>query len=78
MIVGDVRVSGTANRITWRAKARDAESIIVISEPKKDGTAALVVQHIGAATMDGNVEAKDAWTAITTRFAAALDGGRLG
>jgi len=72
MIVGEVRVSGTANRITWRAKARDAESIIVISEPKKDGTASLVVQCIGTPTLERNVEAKEAWTTITARFTAGL------
>ena len=71
-IVGEVRVSGTQNRITWRAKARDAESIIVISEPKKDGTAALVVQVLGTPTLEANVEAKDAWAEITTRFFAGL------
>ena len=70
IVVGDVRVSGTSNRITWRAKARDGASVIVISEPKKDGTASLVVQHIGSADLDRNIEAKDTWTAITARFAA--------
>ena len=71
-IAGEVRVSGTQNRITWRAKARDAESIIVISEPKKDGTAALVVQCIGTPTLESNVEAKEAWTEITSRFFATI------
>ncbi len=70
LIAGDVRVSGTANRITWRAKARDGASVIVISEPKKDGTASIVVQHVGSATIERNDEAKDAWTTIIARFAA--------
>jgi hypothetical protein len=71
-ITGDVRVTGTANRITWRAKGRDGIAYTVISEPKNDGTASLVVQIIGTATLDDNVEAKEAWTAITERFAATL------
>jgi hypothetical protein len=78
LIVGDVRVSGTSNRITWRTKARDGVSVIVISEPKKDGTASLVVQHIGSADLDSNIEAKDTWTAITARFAADLLDSRSG
>ena len=71
-ITGDVRVSGTANRITWRVKGRDGTAYTVISEPKKDGTASLVVQIIGTATLDQNVEAKETWTEITARFAATL------
>jgi hypothetical protein len=71
-ITGDVRVSGTANRITWRAKGRDGTAYTVISEPKKDGTASLVVQIIGTATLDDNIEAKETWTAITARFAATV------
>lgn len=69
LIAGDVRVSGTANRITWRTSARDGASIIVISEPRKDGTASLVVQHIGSVTLEANNDAKDLWAAITARFA---------
>ncbi len=42
-VTDDVRVSGTANRITWRTKGRDGASVIVISEPKKGETASLVV-----------------------------------
>ena len=71
-IVGDVRVSGTENRITWRAKGRDGTTITVISEPRKDATASLVVQVIGTATLDDNVEAKETWAAITARFAATI------
>jgi len=65
-------VSGTANRITWRAKARDGASIVVISEPKTGGTASLVVQHIGATTPERNIEAKQTWTAILARVTAGL------
>lgn len=71
-VTGDVRVSGTANRIRWRTKGRDGTAYLVISEPKKDGTASLVVQILGTATLEDNVEAKEAWLAIIERFAAAL------
>jgi hypothetical protein len=74
LIAGEVRVSGTANRITWRTKGRDGTAITVIGEPKKGGTASLVVQHIGSATPERNLEAKEAWAAITARFAATIDG----
>ena len=72
-IASDVRVSGTANRITWRTKGRDGTAYTVISEPKKDGTASLVVQIIGTASLDDNVAAKETWIAITERFAATLE-----
>jgi hypothetical protein len=71
-IIGEVRVSGTANRITWRTKGRDGTALTVISEPKKDGTASLVVQINGTATLEDNVEAKDIWSAITARFAGTI------
>jgi hypothetical protein len=71
-ITGDVRVSGTVNRITWRTKGRDGTALTVISEPKKDGTASLVVQINGTATLEDNVEAKDIWSAITARFAGTI------
>ena len=71
-ITGDVRVSGTSNRMTWRTKGRDGTAITVISEPKKDGTASLVVQVIGTASLDDNNAAKAAWTDITTRFAGTF------
>jgi hypothetical protein len=70
LIAGDPRVSGTANRITWRAKARDGAAIVVISEPKKDGTASLVAQHNGAATLERNLEVKEIWAATLDRFAS--------
>lgn len=70
LIAGEPRVSGTANRITWRAKARDGAAIVVISEPKKNGTASLVAQHNGAPTIERNDEAKEIWTATLDRFAS--------
>lgn len=72
LVKGDPRVSGTENRITWRTKARDGANVVVISEPKKNGTASLVVQHIGSPTQDESLKVKEAWTAIVDRFTADL------
>lgn len=72
LIDGEVRVSGTDNRITWRAKAQDGSAIVVISEPKKNGTAALVVQQMGLQTPELNVEAKERWAVVVDRFVAGL------
>lgn len=72
LIEGEVRVSGTENRTTWRAKARGGGSVVVISEPKKNGTASLVVQHLGSPTPERNGEVKELWRGIVTRFAAGL------
>lgn len=68
----EVRVSGTDNRITWRTKAPDGSSIRVTSEPKKDGTAAIIVNHMELQTHAANLEAKEQWTAILVRFLAGL------
>jgi len=72
LVAGDARVSGTEKRMTWRAKARDGATIVVTSEPKKNGTASLVVQHMGCRTQDESRKARQAWTAIVDRFTAAL------
>jgi hypothetical protein len=72
LIGGDVRVSGTEKRITWRTKAADGSAITVISEPKKDGSASIVAQHVGVQTNDLNIEAKSKWTSILDRFLAGL------
>lgn len=77
LVDGDVRVSGTENRITWRAKAVDGSAIVVISEPKKNGTASLVVQQMGLQTHELNLEAKERWAAIVNRFVAGLPGRKL-
>lgn len=72
LIAGEVRVSGTDNRITWRTKSHDGSSIVVISEPKKDGSAAIVAQHMGLQTSELNTEAKSNWSSILDRFLASL------
>jgi hypothetical protein len=68
LITGEPRVSGTDKRITWRTKARDGSSIIVTSEPKRDGRASIVVQHTGLATLEDNDAARELWRDILARF----------
>jgi len=73
MLASEPRVSGTDRRITWRVKGTDDTAITVISEPKADGTAALVVQHGGLASQESSAEIKARWLAIVTRFLTGLD-----
>jgi hypothetical protein len=68
IIGGDLRVSGTDRRITWRTKARDGSSVIVTSEPKKNGTASIVATQIGLPTLESNDEARERWASIVERF----------
>jgi hypothetical protein len=68
VVQGDLRVSGTDRRISWRTRAKDGSSVVVISEPKKNGTASLVVQHMGLQTPELNEEARERWTAVVGRF----------
>ncbi len=64
----DVRVSGTDRRITWRTRAEDGSSVVVTSEPKKNGTASLVATQMGLPTPESNDRAREQWTAIVERF----------
>ncbi len=66
------RVSGTERRITWRTKAEDGSSVIVTSEPKKNGTAAIVATQIGLPTLESNDEARDRWARVVERFLATV------
>lgn len=66
------RVGGTDKRRTWRTRSCDGSIVNVISEPKKNGTASIVVQHMGLATLELNAEAKERWAAILERFASRL------
>ncbi len=68
---GEIRVSGTDKRITWRTKAHDGSDIRVTSEPKKDGTASIIAVQMGLETNELNLEAKSNWLYILQRF---LDG----
>ena len=68
IVVGTPKVSGTERRITWRTKAQGGSSVIVTSEPKKNGTASLVATQMGLPTLDANVEAREQWTAVVEHF----------
>jgi hypothetical protein len=72
LVAGDVKVSGTEKRITWRTKARDGSEIRVTSEPKKNGTASIIAVQMGLQTNDLNNEAKAKWAAILERFLEGL------
>ena len=72
IVGGDVRVSGTDRRITWRAKAEDGSSVIVTSEPKKNGTASIVATQIGLPTLESNDQARDRWASVVERFLATV------
>jgi hypothetical protein len=72
IVAGDLRVSGTDRRITWRTKAKDGSSIIVMSEPKANGSASIIVQLIGLQTNELNTEAKEKWSVIVGHFLAVL------
>lgn len=65
------RVSGTDKRITWRVKGTDDTAITVISEPKPNGAASIVVQHGGLASPEAVAETKAVWLAVVDRFLAA-------
>jgi hypothetical protein len=68
LVAGEVKVSGTDRRITWRTKAADGSQIIVTSEPKKNGTASLVAAQLGLHTPEQNDDARRMWSATVTRF----------
>ena len=68
----EVRVSGTDKRITWRTKAADGSSIRVTSEPKKNGTSSIIVNHMELQTHELNIEAKSKWSSIVQRFLEGL------
>ncbi len=72
IVTGEPRVSGTDRRITWRTKARDGSSVVVTSEPKKDGTASLVATQMGLPTAAANEAARECWTSVVQRFLADL------
>ncbi len=68
LISGELKVSGTDRRITWRTTAKDGSQIIVTSEPKSKGTASIVATQIGLQTHELNLEAKANWTSTVARF----------
>jgi hypothetical protein len=72
MTAAEARVSGTENRISWRTKGHDGSDIRVTSEPKKDGTASIIVVQSGLESHGLNMEAKAIWSAILQRFLESL------
>lgn len=72
LIVGEVRVSGTEKRITWRTKGHDDVSIRITSEPKKNGTASIIANLMDLQTHELNIEAKSKWASILERFLETL------
>ena len=71
IVATDPRVSGTDRRITWRTKAGDGSSVVVTSEPKKNGTASIVMTQIGVPSPEANEEARLRWESIVRRFLAS-------
>ena len=74
IVVGDLRVSGTERRITWRTKAVDGSSVVVTSEPKRNGTASIVATQIGLPTLEANDDARERWSAVVGRFLERVQG----
>ena len=72
VVVGDVRISGTDRRTTWRTKAGDGSSVVVTSEPKRNGTASIVATQIGLPTPEAYDEARQRWSAVVERFLDSL------
>lgn len=72
LIANEARVSGTEKRITWRTKAHDGSDVRVTSEPKKDGTASIIVDQLGLQTADLSAEAKSKWATILQHFLETL------
>jgi hypothetical protein len=68
VVDGELRTSGTDRRITWRTKAQDGSSVIVTSEPKKNGAASIVATQIGLRTLELNDEARARWASVVSRF----------
>ena len=71
LVTGEVKVSGTDRRITWRTRAADGSQVVVTSEPKPNGTASLVAAQIGVPTLPENDEARANWAAAVARFLAS-------
>lgn len=73
IVPGEPKVSGTERRITWRAKAADGSSVIITSEPKKDGlTASIVATQLGLPSPEANQQAREQWASIIARFLTGL------
>lgn len=68
LVKAEVRVGGTDKRLTWRTKGEDKMTINVISEPKSNGNASIVVQLMGVQTLELSKQAKEEWAEIINQF----------
>ena len=68
MIDGEPRLGGTDKRLQWRAKAIDGSKIQITSEPKKDGTAAIIATVSGIQSQDLSQQSKQKWIGLFEHF----------
>ncbi len=72
LVAGEPRISGTDRRITWRVKARDGSSIVVTSEPKRNGAASIVVTQMGLPTPEEKDAVRERWAGVLADFLGRL------
>lgn len=72
LLAGPPRTSGTEKRRTWRAPASEGSSILVTSEPKKNGSASIVATGQRIASLEANDDARQCWTSLLARFLQQL------
>lgn len=66
------KTSGSDRRLTWRSRAQDGSSVLVISEPKKNGTASIVATQAGLPSQEANDAAREQWVKLLTAFLERL------
>lgn len=66
------KTSGSDRRLTWRSRAQDGSSVLVISEPKKNGTASIVATQAGLPSPEANDAAREQWVKLLTAFLERL------
>ena len=72
MLSSEPRTSGTKKRLSWRAKGSEEISLLVTSEPKPNGAAAIRVQVDGIATPEAREAVRMGWTSMLERFVEGL------
>ena len=68
MVDGDVRVSGTENRVAWCMKARDGPSLVKTCESKANGSPSTIATEMGFESLKLNNMSKEQWASIIARF----------
>ncbi|SDI47678.1 hypothetical protein SAMN04488693_11256 [Arthrobacter subterraneus] len=66
------KTGGSDRRLTWRSRARDGSSVLVTSEPKKNGTASIVASQMGLPSPEANDAAREQWVKLLTAFLERL------